>query len=187
MPIIAFIIACSGGNDSNSSSEAQITQLSVTINGKDYDVSFVNNAAAVAIPSNQTIPQTITVKSAALSAGASGPDGLAAGQPLTLTDGSVRLTITAGDGIATTDYTITVAHLISAAELARSDTTVDGSKPDAYRINYGAFSIETTAAGAGDYRLAVRAASKTAPNAAEIPKLLPPSSETCHPPLSMCS
>ena len=87
------------------SSQAEITELTVTINGNDYSITFdANNAATVTIPYGSTLPTEITVTSAAISAKAT---GLAAGDTLKISSGKANITVTAEDG-TTTAHTLNV-------------------------------------------------------------------------------
>ena len=100
--IFAVIISssCSGsGGAETKSSQSEITELTVTINSIDYPITFdENNAATVTIPYVSTLPTEITVKTAAISAKAT---GLAAGDTLKISSGKADITITAEDGTTT--------------------------------------------------------------------------------------
>ena len=80
--------------------------MTVTINSIDYPITFeANNAETVTIPYVSTPPTAITVKSADISAKAT---GLAAGDTLKISSGKADITITAEDG-TTTAYTLSIA------------------------------------------------------------------------------
>ena len=108
--ILAVIISssCSGdsGGTETKSSQAEITELTVTINSIDYTITFdANNAATVTIPYVSTLPTEIAVKTAAISAKAT---GLAAGDTLKISSGKAVITVTAEDG-TTTAHTLSIA------------------------------------------------------------------------------
>ncbi len=88
------------------SKEAEITELTLTIGGVAKTITFgKDGAASFELPVDASIPSTATVKSVTLSAGAS---GLVKDQKLTLTEGSVTVTITAEDGTTKKEYIVTV-------------------------------------------------------------------------------
>ena len=153
------------------SSQAGITELTVTINSIDYPISFdENKAATVTIPYVSTLPTEIMVKTAAISAKAA---GLAAGDTLNISSGKANITVTAEDG-TTSAYTLSIAieDPLLASVQARSEITYhseDELKPDNYRTNILPFSIKAGSADAeGEYRLAVREAGNPVPTATDI-------------------
>ncbi len=96
------------GGEVAKSNEAKITALILTIGGVDNTITFgTDGTANVALSESvtSTMPTYATVKSVTLSAGAS---GLVKDQKLTLTEGSVTVTITAEDGTTKKEYTVTV-------------------------------------------------------------------------------
>ena len=157
--ILALISSCSSGTETKSS-QARITELTVTINGSDYSITFdTDRAFTVSIPASETIPGKITVKSAVISEKAS---GLQASDELTVTSNQASITITAEDG-TTISYTLSLNILpakITATEIPkRADTDV--------RDSYVLFSIEANK-DLSNYHLAVKEKGKTAPTAAEM-------------------
>ncbi len=103
---LSLVLAGCGDTDAPKSTETAITALVLTIGTVDETITFgADGTASVELPVDASIPSTATVKSVTLSAGASGLDK---DQKLTLTDGSVTVTITAEDGTTTKDYTVTV-------------------------------------------------------------------------------
>ena len=155
-----------GSPAESKSSEANISELTLTIGGKGYQADFSGGTTAmIELPTRGNVPQTVTVASVTLSAGAS---GLATEDELKVSNNQISITVTAEDG-TTVPYTVSLTFAIDASELARSESTETSNNnvaPDKYRVNYVAFSIE--AASAGDYRLALRAASEDKPTVSEI-------------------
>ena len=157
--ILALISSCSSSTEPQSS-QAKITELTVTINGTDYPITFdTDRAFTVSIPIAETIPGKITVKSAAISEKAS---GLQASDELAVTNNQASITITAEDG-TTISYTLSLNVLsakITATEIPkRADTDV--------RDSYVLFSIEANK-NLSNYHLAVKEKGKTAPATAEM-------------------
>ena len=157
--ILALISSCSSSTETESS-QAKITELTVTINGTDYPITFdTDRAFTVSIPVAETIPGKITVKSAAISEKAS---GLQASDELAVTNNQASITITAENG-TTISYTLSLNVLsakITATEIPkRADTDV--------RDSYVLFSIEANK-DLSDYHLAVKEKGKTAPTTAEM-------------------
>ena len=155
-----------GSPAESKSSEANISELTLTIGGKGYQADFSGGTTAmIELPTRGNVPQTVTVASVTLSAGAS---GLATEDELKVSNNQISITVTAEDG-TTVPYTVSLTFAIDASELARSESTEtlnNNIAPDKYRVNYVTFSIE--AASAGDYRLALRAASEDKPTVSEI-------------------
>ena len=84
--------------------KAEITELTITSGGADYPVGFANGTTAdVIIPSDETIPEEITIKSVTLSDGATGP---ASGDKAALSSDATSITVTAEDGTTQTVYTV---------------------------------------------------------------------------------
>ena len=121
---------CAGAGDKVETG-SEITSLSLTIDGKDYLVTFDNNGAASVNTSSTlaSFPSKLTIKSIALSDGATvkDQDGNAVTSESTVSisaDGSARsitLTVTAEDGSTTRTYSIS---LIPQAPL-NTDANVD--------------------------------------------------------------
>ncbi len=167
------IAACNvtGNNEAKVSSQAEITELTVTINNTDYPVTFdADKVATLTIPYGSTLPTEITVKSAAISARAR---GIAAGDTLKISSGKADITITAEDGSITV-YTLNVeieAPLFATVQ-ARSEIiyhSEDALKPDNYRTHILPFTIKAGSTEAeGEYHLAVRKSGSPVPTATDI-------------------
>ena len=106
--VIVISSSCSGsGGAETQSSQAEITELAVTINGTDYPITFeADRTSTVSIPAAETIPGKITVKSAVISEKAS---GLQASDELAVTNNQASITITAEDGTKLS-YTLSPQH-----------------------------------------------------------------------------
>ncbi len=167
------IAACNvtENNEAKTSSQAEITELTVTINSTDYPITFnKDKTTTVTIPYVSTLPAEITVKSTTISSKAS---GLATNDTLKISSGKVNITITAEDG-STTVYTLNVEiedPLFSSVQ-TRSEITYhseDVLKPDNYRTHILPFTIKAGSAEAeGEYHLAVRKSGSPVPTATDI-------------------
>ncbi len=103
---LGLVLAGCGDSGEPKSTETAITELTLTIEGVAKTITFgKDGAASFELPVDASIPSTATVKSVTLSAGAS---GLVKDQKLTLTEGSVTVTITAEDGTTKKEYIVTV-------------------------------------------------------------------------------
>ncbi len=105
---LSLVLAGCGDSGEPKSTETAITELTLTIEGVAKTITFgTDGTANVALSESvtSTMPTSATVKSVTLSAGAS---GLVKDQKLTLTEGSVTVTITAEDGTTKKEYTVTV-------------------------------------------------------------------------------
>ncbi len=105
---LGLVLAGCGDSGEPKSTETAITELTLTIGGVAKTITFgTDGTANVALSESvtSTMPTSATVKSVTLSAGAS---GLVKDQKLTLTEGSVTVTITAEDGTTKKEYTVTV-------------------------------------------------------------------------------
>ena len=153
-----MIAACSAAP---TSSQAVITELTVTINGSDYPITFdENRSSTVPIPAAETIPSKITVKSAVISEKA---DGLQASDELAVTNNQASITITAEDGTRVS-YTLllTIMPLKVTAEEISKRVTAD------VRDSYVLFAIEANK-DLSNYHLAVKETSEAVPpTAAEM-------------------
>ena len=86
--------------------KAKITALTLTISGEERVIDFRSGTTAgVELPVDATIPATATVKSVALSPGAS---GLAQGSTVDIVNNEAKITIIAEDGMTKVSYTVTV-------------------------------------------------------------------------------
>ncbi len=105
---LSLVLAGCGDSGEPKSTETAITELTLTIEGVAKTITFgTDGTANVALSESvtSTMPTSATVKSVTLSAGAS---GLVKDQKLTLTEGSVTVTITAEDGTTKKEYIVTV-------------------------------------------------------------------------------
>ncbi len=112
--ILVFVLAgCIDGSGGSKSSEAKITVLTLTISGEERVIDFRSGTTAgVELPVDATIPATATVKSVALSPGAS---GLAQDSTVDIVNNEAKITIIAEDGMTKVSYTVTVTiELLSA-------------------------------------------------------------------------
>ena len=84
--------------------EADIVELTITVNSGDYNVAFkADKAATVVIPHTEPIPNQVTAKSRALSEGAT---GLQTGDALSVTANRISITITSEDQNTQNTYVI---------------------------------------------------------------------------------
>ncbi len=130
------IAACNvtENNEAKASSQAEITELTITVNNTDYSITFdTNRAFTVSIPAIETIPSKITVKSAVISKKA---NGLQANDELIVTNNQVLITITAEDGTSV-NYTLKLINLIIVAEMAKTNPDKDR------RYHYVLFTIKS--------------------------------------------
>ncbi len=131
-----LIAACNviKNDEVKASSQAEITELTITINSTDYSITFdTDGAFTVSIPAIETIPGKITVKSAVISEKAS---GLQANDELIVTNNQVLITITAEDGTSA-DYTLKLMKLIIVMEMEKINPDKDR------RYHYVLFTIRS--------------------------------------------
>ena len=131
--VIAFLVVATGvflascsGNDAAAvpSSEAAITELTVSFDGKSYPITFDgNNTFGLSLVS-ASAPTQFDVNSVTLSDKAT---GLTVGVPLSVDNNAVAITITAEDGTQAS-YTISVSHLTIPS--ATQIQIIDGTKSD---------------------------------------------------------
>ncbi|OQX29986.1 MAG: hypothetical protein B0D92_00825 [Spirochaeta sp. LUC14_002_19_P3] len=160
---LLVLAACNSGTPANGtpakSSSTDITELIVTVGSTDYTVNFNGTAGSVFLPMAETVPGSITVKSAALAAGAS---GLTAAQVLTLSGSNVEISITAEDGTVKT-YTLTVAKKFAVSSVDKITPATD------FRWHYVLFTIASgdKASNLGRHKLVLKPKADSAPTAAE--------------------
>ncbi len=133
---VISIAACNAteNNEAKTSSQAEITELTVTINSIDYPITFdTDRAFTVSIPAIETIPGKITVKSSVISKKAS---GLQANDELIVTNNQVLITITAEDGTSV-NYTLKLINLIIVVEMEKINPDKDR------RYHYVLFTIRS--------------------------------------------
>ena len=162
----AFLYSCGGGGGGDSgggnpqSNQAEITQLTVTIDGNYYLANLDGNIGTIIIPSSATIPNEVVVKSVTLSSGAT---GLSVGYTISLTNGSATIEITAQDGTTIQTYTIVVKKEIVVTTVPKNDETKDK------RYHYVLFEIySVNGANFGRHKLALKLSSEQAPTAQEM-------------------
>lgn len=142
--LLSFLILAScGDGEVAKSNEAEIKELTLTVNNNDYVIDFDENRAyTVIIPHTETIPSQVTAKSLALSEKAT---GLLAGDALPVTAKQIALTITSEDQSVQNTYYINLVFPrmpLTATQIQ----VVDGTKQDNSRkfpSNFMIFDIQT--------------------------------------------
>ena len=154
-----FVMSCGNGNDLPENSEAEISALTVSVNGNDYDISFdADNTAVLIIPAAETVPGKVKVAAVSLSDGAA---GVAMGEELTITEGEAAITITAEDGSTQEKYTLTI--------MAQIVEEMSQTLPMDRRYHYVAFTVQSqSGANLGRFKLGLKAVSEEAPTTSEL-------------------
>ena len=143
----SLLTACSeaaNGGETPMNSEADIKELTITVNSGDYTVAFKSDkAATVVIPHTESIPNQVTAKSIALSENAT---GLQSGDALSVTANRISITITSEDQNTQNTYAI---NLISSkiSLTASQISVIDGTAQDGSTklpSNFMIFDIMTT-------------------------------------------
>ena len=126
-------------------SEAAITELTVSFNGKSYPITFDGNntfGLKMVLAPNEVAPTQFNVDSVTLSDKA---QGLKVDDPLSVDNNAVAITITAEDGTQAT-YTISVSYFIFNSVYQKKIT--DGTKSDDTKklpSNFMVFDISSNA------------------------------------------
>ena len=131
---LSLVLAGCGDPGTPKSTEAAITALTLTIGGVGYPITFTGGTDNVELPVGASIPDTVTVKSVTLSAGAS---GLKSGGTVKVdtTNAVANITITAENGTTTKKYTVTFTI---------------GAKKDLDTVDLSYTEVKTTAGTAND-------------------------------------
>lgn len=143
-----FIVSCSD-NPTSKSGDNKILNLTVTVNSTDYSFTNLSSETAIEIPSSETIPSSITLKSITISTGATSSVAKGGTVVITANKGSVVITAENGDG-ATFTFLLNKMTLGTSAEVTlfkMTAITTDPANQMDYSLTFTTESISKVLSG----------------------------------------